>query len=86
MNEMENAGLIKENIRQIFCDAELPYQLQVINVQERPEALAEYRVLACPTLLKLEPYPACRLVGNLLDPDLVRQGLRIDTNRVMGWN
>lgn len=49
------------------CDAELAgrYDLEVIDVHERPELLVEDRIVVTPTLLKRLPLPVRRLIGDL---------------------
>jgi circadian clock protein KaiB len=75
--DMEETGLIQANLDRLFLEAQIPYQLQVIDIQEQPAASTEYRVLAFPTLLKIQPYPQARLIGNLTDAALVREALRL---------
>jgi circadian clock protein KaiB len=43
------------------------HELEVVDVLERPERALADQVLVTPTLMKLAPRPACRIVGNLRD-------------------
>jgi circadian clock protein KaiB len=69
---------IRDTLRRLF-DEHLPgqYQLQVINVTQHPEKAAQADVLATPTLIKLLPKPAHRLVGDLYVGESLLQELRI---------
>jgi circadian clock protein KaiB len=52
-----------------ICDKYLKghYQLEVIDLYQRPERAAELQVLATPTLIKDHPLPLRHLIGNLSD-------------------
>jgi circadian clock protein KaiB len=54
---------------------ELDFTLEIVDVRERPDITAEDRILATPTLLKLDPLPSRRIVGDLGDVDLVARYL-----------
>jgi circadian clock protein KaiB len=66
----------EENLRRI-CEHELAgnYELEVIDVLERPEQAEQDRVLATPMLIKLEPAPQQRLVGDMSLTEKVYLGL-----------
>lgn len=72
---------IRDALTRLF-DKYLPglYQLKVINVQEHPELAAQAHVLATPTLIKLRPKPAHRLVGDFYFGESLLQELKIFTN------
>jgi circadian clock protein KaiB len=72
---------IRDNLKQLF-DEYLPglYQLRIINVQERPELAAQAHVLATPTLIKLRPKPAHRLVGDFHFGESLLNELKIFSN------
>jgi circadian clock protein KaiB len=55
-----------ENLRCI-CEEELKgqYELTVIDLLEHPEATAEEKIIATPTLIKKLPLPAERIIGDL---------------------
>ncbi|MCU0625867.1 MAG: circadian clock KaiB family protein [Gemmatimonadaceae bacterium] len=67
------------NLRRI-CDARLPgrYELRVVDVLERPQMAEEARVLATPTLIRLQPAPPRRVIGDLSDERRVVDGLELD--------
>lgn len=67
-----------ENLRRI-CDEELAgeYDLDVIDVLERPEVAEEDRILATPTLIKQLPPPLRRVIGDLSDKQKVLLGLEL---------
>jgi circadian clock protein KaiB len=43
------------------------HELEVVDVLERPERALADAVLVTPTLMKVAPRPACRIIGNLSD-------------------
>lgn len=66
------------NLRRI-CEEELDgrYELEIIDVLERPEAAETDKVLATPTLIKQLPPPLRRVIGDLSDRDKVLLGLEV---------
>lgn len=62
-----------------ICDEELhgEYDLEIIDVLDRPEAAETDRVLATPTLIKQLPPPLRRVIGDLSDRDKVLLGLEV---------
>jgi len=66
------------NLRRI-CDEKLAdtYELTVIDVLEHPQLAEDNKILATPTLVKEEPLPPRRMIGDLSDEDLVVAGLSI---------
>ena len=52
-------------------------ELEVIDVREAPERAESDRVLATPTLLRAQPEPARRVIGDLADEEKVVAGLEI---------
>ena len=66
------------NLRRI-CAEELDgrYELEIIDVLEKPEAAETDRVLATPTLIKQLPPPLRRVIGDLSDRDKVLLGLEV---------
>ena len=65
-----------ETVRRI-CDEELAgrVDLRIVDLAEEPGRVTEDQVMAVPTLVKHEPAPLRRLVGNLADVERVRTGL-----------
>jgi circadian clock protein KaiB len=64
------------NLREV-CDEFLEgrFELQIIDLYERPELAKEAQVVAAPTLIKKLPLPLRRLVGDLSDKKEVLLGL-----------
>ena len=62
-----------------ICDEHLAgrYQLEVIDLYQQPELAKGEQIIAAPTLLKKQPLPPRRLVGNLAPTDQVLAGLDI---------
>jgi circadian clock protein KaiB len=67
-----------ENLRRI-CEEELGgvYELEVIDVLERPELAEEDKILATPTLIKQLPPPLRRVIGDLSNKEKVLVGLDV---------
>ena len=51
------------------------YTLDVIDVLENPQVAEEDKILATPTLIKISPEPARRIIGDLSDKEKVLLGL-----------
>jgi circadian clock protein KaiB len=66
------------NLRTV-CDEYLEgrFELQIIDLYQRPELAKEAQVVAAPTLIKRLPLPLRRLVGDLSDKQEVLLGLDI---------
>ncbi len=66
------------NLQQI-CNAELQgrYEVEIIDVLERPQLAEDEKILATPTLIKELPPPLRRIIGDLSDKDKVLLGLDI---------
>lgn len=56
-----------------LCEARLlgRYELDIIDVLDRPDLAEQDKVLATPTLIKVEPPPARRIIGELSQADEV---------------
>ena len=65
-----------ENMRRI-CEEHLAgrYDLEVVDIYQRPEAAREFQLVAAPTLVKLLPEPLRRIIGDLSDENRVLHGL-----------
>lgn len=63
-----------------LCEKHLAgrYELEVVDIYQSPGRLAEDQILAAPTLLKKEPLPVQRLVGNLDNSERVLIGLNLN--------
>ena len=66
------------NLRRL-CEHELKgeYELEIIDVLEKPQAAEDARILATPTLIKQLPPPLRRVIGDLSDKDKVLLGLEV---------
>ena len=64
------------NLREV-CDEFLEgrFELQIIDLYQRPELAKEAQVVAAPTLIKSLPLPLRRLVGDLSNKNEVLLGL-----------
>ncbi|KLD67087.1 circadian clock KaiB family protein, partial [Luteibacter rhizovicinus] len=51
------------------------YELEVIDVYERPETTRDLQIVATPTLVKVLPEPLRRIIGDLSDELKVLAGL-----------
>lgn len=62
-----------------ICEDELggAYELEVIDVLERPDLAENEKVLATPTLIKSLPPPLRRVIGDLSDKEKVLLGLEV---------
>lgn len=56
---------------QRLLDARLPEpsQVEIVDVLERPDIAERDRILATPTLVRFEPPPPRRVIGDLGDPE-----------------
>lgn len=56
------------NLR-FLCESRVPgcYEIEVVDALERPERAEDDRILATPTVLRLEPSPQLRMIGDLSD-------------------
>ena len=66
------------NIKQI-CERHMPgrYRLDVVDLYQQPARAREDDVVAAPTLVRTEPGPILRIVGDLSDERRVLAGLGI---------
>ena len=53
------------------------YDLEVVDLYEHPEQAIKAQVIASPTLVKEQPLPLRRVIGNLNDAGRVKKGLRL---------
>lgn len=65
-----------ENLKQI-CDTEIQgqYEVEVIDVLERPMLAESEKIMATPTLVKKLPEPVRKIIGDLSDRERVLLGL-----------
>jgi circadian clock protein KaiB len=67
------------NIRQ-FCERYLKgrYDLRVVDIYQQPSRVQAQQIIAAPTLVKSEPLPAKRLVGDFSDRNRLFASLGVD--------
>lgn len=65
-----------ENLRRI-CERYMPerYDIEIIDIYADPEAARAGQVIAAPTLVRVQPEPLRRVIGDLADEDRVVLGL-----------
>lgn len=54
------------------------YELEIIDVYQQPERTAQDDVIAIPTLVKREPAPLRRIVGDMSDRQRLLSGLGLE--------
>ena len=54
--------------------------LEVIDLYQQPELAERYQVVAAPTLVKLQPLPVRRIIGDLSQMDRVLRGLELSAH------
>jgi len=66
------------NLRKL-CDDHLPgqYELEVIDVYQRPEMAREGQIIAAPTLVRSFPLPLRRFIGDMSNTQNLLAGLEI---------
>jgi circadian clock protein KaiB len=59
------------------CDRYLKnrYEFKIINILENEELAESDRILATPTLIRVEPPPTKRVIGDITNTDKVMTGL-----------
>ena len=66
-----------------LCDEDLrgAYELVIIDVLEHPEEAEQGRILATPTVVKEQPPPIRKVIGDLSDTATVLVALKLQENR-----
>jgi circadian clock protein KaiB len=64
---------------QTLCEVHLPgrHRIEVVDLYQSPERAHDEQIIAIPTLLKIEPFPPRRVIGDLSQVDKVLHGLDI---------
>jgi circadian clock protein KaiB len=73
------SGRAVRNLQKI-CQENLKedqYNLDIVDIMENPEIAEESNIVAIPTLIKEQPEPARRIIGDLSDTDTVLAELGI---------
>lgn len=65
---------------QLICDRYLSgrYTLEVVDIYQQPHLTKLEQVIAVPLLIKTEPLPVKRLIGNMSNKAQVLKGLALD--------
>ena len=73
--------LAVKNIKQI-CETYLKddYSLRIIDVYQQPQLAGEQDIIAAPTLIKLQPLPIRKLIGDLTETSKVLSILGIQNS------
>jgi circadian clock protein KaiB len=73
------------NLTQI-CEQHIEgrHELIVVDVLQHPDAAAEERIMATPTLVKKLPAPLCRIIGDLSDTEKVLSALDVGPVKAPG--
>ncbi len=68
-----------QNLKE-FCEQELKgrYQLEVIDIHQKPGEARSEQIVATPTLIKTLPLPIRRIIGDLSKRDKVLVGLGVE--------
>lgn len=71
-----NSAKAVENIRHI-CEDYLPgrYSLEIIDVYQQAELARQEQIIALPLLIKKQPYPERKLIGDMSETEKVLKGL-----------
>jgi circadian clock protein KaiB len=66
------------NIKEIIAqDTGSRFQLKVIDLRNNPQLAEKDKILAIPTLIREQPLPLKKIIGDLSDREKVLQGLEI---------
>jgi circadian clock protein KaiB len=62
-----------------LCEEHLPgrYDLKVIDLFKNPEQASREQIFVTPTLIKKEPVPPCRFIGDLSNTQKLLDGLAL---------
>jgi circadian clock protein KaiB len=63
------------NLKAIESSEPRAFDVEIVDVLKSPERALAESILVTPTLVKVAPAPACRILGNLRDLELVLRSL-----------
>lgn len=67
-----------ENLNELMRNfSEYQFEVEVIDVLENPQLASTEKILATPTLIKRQPPPACRIIGDLSQKERVLTALNL---------
>ncbi len=69
------------NTRRLCQQIEGDYDLEIVDIYQQPDLAEEDGILAVPVLIKRQPLPVMRFVGDLSDLGRVAAGLGISPRR-----
>ncbi|MDE0805181.1 MAG: circadian clock KaiB family protein [Acidimicrobiales bacterium] len=76
--------LAATNLRQLIESAAADdYELEVIDVLERPDLAEQQRILATPFVIKTSPAPSRRVVGDLSDLERASRALDLHQRKTV---
>lgn len=60
-----------------FCETRLPgnYELEVVDIYQHPQRARDGQVIGAPTLLKSQPLPVKRIIGDMTNLNRLATGL-----------
>jgi circadian clock protein KaiB len=61
-----------------FCKTNLPgqYEIEIVDVFAKPRVALTENIIALPTVVKIAPNPACRLIGTCSETDQLLRVLK----------
>jgi len=66
------------NLKQLISrESGIIFHLEVIDVREYPKLAEEDKILAIPTLIRIQPQPVRKIIGDLSDIENVLHGLNL---------
>lgn len=69
-----------ENLKQILNDqTATEYELDIVDVLERPDLAEEKKILTTPVVIKKQPPPEQRVIGDFSDREKVLFGLNLQS-------
>ncbi|WP_207918722.1 circadian clock KaiB family protein [Saccharopolyspora karakumensis] len=76
VGQTERSQAAKINLRAV-CEDRVPgrYEIEVVDVAERPDLAGELRILATPTVVRIAPLPQRRVIGDLSDHSRIMAAL-----------
>ena len=72
-----NSRVAIRNLEQLRSLLSTDAAVEVVDVRERPELADEDRIIATPTLVRRQPKPVRKIIGDLSDTQRVLHGLEI---------
>jgi circadian clock protein KaiB len=75
------------NVRKL-CEKHLTgsYELKVIDIYQQPQLAREEQIIATPTLIKKQPLPLRRLIGDMSDTERFLAGIGLKPKEFMSTN